>query len=141
MGAVPATARTTRGTGRAPELTQCRAACSRPLTGASTSSRARTRRATTSGAGACTLGQRDDTLVGALGPQGAGNATWYYKSTDALATIDGSGYFNAEVRKLKVGDIIFADGNNVAGMARVVSNNGSVVDVSNFAGQTTINSD
>lgn len=76
-----------------------------------------------------------------LGPQGAGNGVWYYKDGDALATIDGAGYFNLEASRLKVDDVILAVGNNVLGIGVVNANDGTTVDVSNFQAQSTIDSD
>lgn len=76
-----------------------------------------------------------------LGPQGASNAVWLYVDGDALATIDGAGYFNLESDRLKVNDVIIAVGNSVVGIASVNANSGGTVDTTNFAGQATIDSD
>lgn len=39
--------------------------------------------------------------------QGAGGATWKYASTDAIATVQGAGYFSdAAARGMQVGDIV-----------------------------------
>jgi len=44
----------------------------------------------------------------------AGTTTlWLYKTTDALATIVGSGYFSAHVDELRNGDVIIAVDTNV----------------------------
>ena len=78
-----------------------------------------------------------------IGSQGAGNALWTYVDGDALATIDGADYFVLDVAKLKVGDIIIAVGNAVAGVAAVVSRSATAVDTSNFGGavEAAIDSD
>lgn len=89
-----------------------------------------------------------------MGPQNDNAPTfWSYKTTDALTTVDGSGYFNAIADRLKVGDVIFAYKSSstvAAGFAYVVSNTrdltasppvSGVVDVTNFTAIGTINSD
>jgi len=76
-----------------------------------------------------------------IGPQGSGNSLWMYVDGDALATIDGADYFLLDIDKLKVGDVIIAVGNAVSGIGVVLTNNGTNIDVSNFAGQATIDSD
>ncbi len=39
--------------------------------------------------------------------QGAGGATWTYKSTDAIATVQAAGYFtDGAARGMQVGDIV-----------------------------------
>ena len=76
-----------------------------------------------------------------IGPQGAGNSVWYYNDGDTLADIDDADYFLLEVDRLKVGDVIIAVGNAVVGIAVVLTNTGTAIDTSNFAGQATIDSD
>lgn len=76
-----------------------------------------------------------------IGPQGAGNSLWLYVDGDTLATIDGADYFLLEVNRLKVGDVIIAVGNAVPGITTVLTNTGSAIDVANFGGQATIDSD
>ncbi len=76
-----------------------------------------------------------------VGPQGSGNAVWMYVDGDTLATIDGADYFLLEVDKLKVDDVIIGVGANVAGIAVVLAVSATAIDISNFAGQTTIDSD
>jgi hypothetical protein len=76
-----------------------------------------------------------------VGPQGAGNTIWYYNDGDALATIDGADYFLLEVDRMKVGDIVLAVGNAVGGIAIVLTRSDTAIDLSNFGGQTTIDSD
>ena len=76
-----------------------------------------------------------------IGPQGAGNTIWYYVDGDTLAVIDGLDYFVLELDKMAVDDIIIAVGNNVGGFAVVNAVSATSIDVSNFAAQTTIDSD
>lgn len=89
-----------------------------------------------------------------IGPQNDNAPTlWSYKTTDALTTVDGSGYFNAVADRLKVGDMIFAYKSSAtvaAGVAFVASNTrdltasppvAGVVDVTNFTAIGAINSD
>jgi len=84
------------------------------------------------------------------GGVGGAKSVWYYEDGDALASIDASGYFNAEAARLKVGDTIIARGNSVNGMSTVVSNTRDlttspptegVVDVANFTSLQAIDSD
>ncbi len=76
-----------------------------------------------------------------IGPQGSGNSLWMYVDGDTLAVIDGVDYFLLEVDRLKVDDVIIGVGNNVAGFAVVNAVSATSIDVSNFAAQTTIDSD
>jgi len=76
-----------------------------------------------------------------IGPQGYGNTIWYYVDGDALSVIDGADYFVLEVGRMKVGDIVLAVGNAVGGIAIVLTRSDTAIDLSNFAGQTTIDSD
>ncbi len=78
----------------------------------------------------------DSAGLNAAGAQSkAGNAPqlWTYTTTDAAATVDTSGYFNAIASILKVGDIIFCytstGGTPAMSIVWVNSNTGSVVDV------------
>ena len=66
-----------------------------------------------------------------IGPQGAPNSFWFYTDGDALSTIDGSGYFNADADKLTVEDVILAVGNSVIGLFRVNAISSGVVDCDN----------
>lgn len=69
-----------------------------------------------------------------LSSSGAADAPkiWTYKSADALATINTSGYFNSATRELNVGDMIYAydTATPTATLFVVLSNASSVVDVS-----------
>ena len=68
------------------------------------------------------------------GQSKAGNAPqmWSYTSVDAIATVNTSGYFNAAADLLKVGDLIYVYDSNTptASLVVVLSNTGTVVDVS-----------
>ena len=64
----------------------------------------------------------------------AGNAPqmWSYTSADAIATVNTSGYFNDAADLLKVGDLIYVydSATPTASLVVVLSNTGTVVDVS-----------
>lgn len=64
----------------------------------------------------------------------AGNAPqmWSYSSADAIATVNTSGYFNSAADVLKVGDLIYVydTATPTASLVVVLSNTGTVVDVS-----------
>lgn len=64
----------------------------------------------------------------------AGNAPqmWSYTSVDAIATVNTSGYFNDAADLLNVGDLIYVYDSNTptASLVVVLSNTGTVVDVS-----------
>ena len=64
----------------------------------------------------------------------AGNAPqiWAYQSADAIATVNTSGYFDSVASLLKVGDLMYVydTGTPTASLVVVLSNTGSVVDVS-----------
>lgn len=68
------------------------------------------------------------------GQSKAGNAPqmWSYSSADAIATVNTSGYFNDAADLLKVGDLIYVydSATPTASLAVVLSNTGTVVDVS-----------
>ena len=68
------------------------------------------------------------------GQSKAGNAPqmWSYKSADAIATVNTSGYFNTASVSLKVGDLIYVYDSNTptASLVVVLSNASGVVDVS-----------
>ena len=65
-----------------------------------------------------------------------GFTLWHYKTSDAAAVVDSSGYFNAAAAMLRVGDFIFANANISAtmqsGVFIVNSNSGGVVDVTDI---------
>jgi hypothetical protein len=64
----------------------------------------------------------------------AGNAPqmWSYTSADAIATVNTTGYFNDAADVLKVGDLIYVydSATPTASLVVVLSNTGTVVDVS-----------
>ena len=68
------------------------------------------------------------------GQSKAGNAPqmWSYTTEDAIATVNTSGYFNDAADLLKVGDLIYVYDSNTptASLVVVLSNTGTVVDVS-----------
>ena len=68
------------------------------------------------------------------GQSKAGNAPqmWSYTSVDAIATVNTSGYFNSAADLLKVGDLMYVYDSNTptASLVVVLSNTGTVVDVS-----------
>ena len=58
---------------------------------------------------------------------------WMYRSADAIATVRASGYFNSAANMLGVRDVIIVNDTNTptTSFVSVLSNTGSVVDVSN----------
>lgn len=64
---------------------------------------------------------------------GASNGDlWFYSSTDAIATVRASGYFNSAANMLSVRDVIIVTDTSTptTHLCNVLSNTGSVVDVS-----------
>lgn len=86
-----------------------------------------------------------------LGPQNSGAPSlWAYGTTDALTTVDGSGYFNDAADILQVGDFIFVASSSTYGIHVVTSNSrdlaasppvAGVVDVTNAVALGAIDSD
>lgn len=86
-----------------------------------------------------------------LGPANDNAPTiWTYKTTDALTTVDGAGYFNAVADRVKVGDWIFVSSTSTYGIHIVNQNTrdltasppvSGVVDVTNALAAGTIDSD
>ncbi len=80
-----------------------------------------------------------------VGASKAGNspAIYAYKTTDAIADVNTSGYFNALANVLSVGDLIYCvtstGSTAVATLVYVVSNSSGVVDVTD--GTTLANTD
>jgi hypothetical protein len=80
-----------------------------------------------------------------VGASKAGNspAIYAYKTTDAIADVNTSGYFNTLANVLSVGDLIYCvtstGSTAVATLVYVVSNSGGVVDVTD--GTTLANTD
>jgi len=58
---------------------------------------------------------------------------WIYQTTDAIADVNTTGYFNASANMLNVRDLIIVMDTNVptTNFCTVLSNTGTVVDVSN----------
>ena len=79
------------------------------------------------------------------GQSKAGNAPqmWSYKSADAIATVNTSGYFNSASDSLKVGDLIYVYDSNTPTVSLVVvlSNASGVVDVSDGTAITVADAD
>lgn len=75
------------------------------------------------------------------GGVGGAIGVWSYEDGDNLAVIDGSGYFNAESARLKVGDRIKAVAGDGYGTFVVVSNSNGVVDVANANVEGAVDSD
>jgi len=63
---------------------------------------------------------------------GSGVNLWHYTSTDAIATVKASGYFNDSANMINVRDIIICVDTNTptTHIASVLSNNGTVVNTS-----------
>jgi len=76
------------------------------------------------------------TGLAAIGTSKAGNAPslYSYRTTDAIADVNTSGYFNSIASVVKAGDFILCvtstGTTSVASMVYVLTNTGSVVDVS-----------
>lgn len=86
-----------------------------------------------------------------IGPQNSNAPTlWSYATTDALTTVDGSGYFNDAAALLQVGDWIFVSSSSTWGIHIVNANTRDltasppvegVVDVTNALAAGTVDSD
>lgn len=74
-----------------------------------------------------------------------GFTLWHYKTNDAAADIDTTGYFNEAAAMLRVGDFVFANasasGVVESGVLIVKSNAGGVVDLSNITSFGPLDSD
>jgi len=70
--------------------------------------------------------------IGGQSKAGQAPQLWSYTTTDAIATVNTSGYFNDAAGVLKVGDLVYVFDSNTptASLVVVLSNTGSVVDVS-----------
>jgi len=79
------------------------------------------------------------------GQSKAGNApqVWSYTSTDAIATVNTSGYFNSASDLLKVGDLMYIrdSATPTASLVIVLSNASSVVDISDGTAISVADSD
>jgi hypothetical protein len=83
-------------------------------------------------------------------PNNRAPTIWTYRTTDALTTLDTSGYFNAVADRLKVGDWILVSSSTTWGILIVQSNTRDtaasppvfgVVDTTNALSAGTIDSD
>lgn len=82
---------------------------------------------------------------------GAGQQWWSYRTADTPVAVDSSGYFTGEaIGMLKIGDLVFVQqvddpaapaSVTAAGWHLVLSNDGSVVDVSNATAVSTADTD
>ena len=70
--------------------------------------------------------------IGGMSKRGSAPQMWSYTTTDSLATMNTSGYFNAVSDEVKVGDLIYVHDSNTPtdSLVVVLSNASSVVDVS-----------
>ena len=68
---------------------------------------------------------------------------WMYTSADAIATVNSAGYFNSAANMLAVRDLIIVCDTNVpsTNFVNVLSNTGTVVDVSNGTAVVETDSD
>ena len=73
----------------------------------------------------------------------SGAALWMYRTADAIATINSSGYFNDAANMLNIRDLIIVQDTNVptTNFVTVLSNTGSVVDVSDGTAVVETDSD
>ena len=70
-----------------------------------------------------------------------GFTLWHYKTPDAAAVVDTSGYFNEAAGMLRVGDFIFANTGTTGGVFVVNANAGGVVDVADITGFAAADTD
>lgn len=71
--------------------------------------------------------------IGGQGKAGSAPQMWSYTSADAIADVNTEGYFNAAADLLKVGDLMYVhdSATPTGSLVIVLSNTGTVVDVSN----------
>ena len=81
--------------------------------------------------------------IGGQSKAGIAPQMWSYKSADAIATVNTSGYFNSASDSLKVGDLIYVYDSNTptASLVVVLSNASGVVDVSDGEAITVADAD
>jgi|TARA_Y100000004_G_scaffold177666_1_gene219480 hypothetical protein len=74
---------------------------------------------------------------------GGGHNMWFYDSTDAMTVVRASGYFNDAAGMINVGDVIFVLDSDAPtlSVALVLSNTGSVVDISDGTAITVTDTD
>lgn len=93
----------------------------------------------------------DRTKLQRIGSQNSASPTiWTYVTSDALTTVDASGYFNAAADKLQVKDLIYVASDSTYGLTVVTGNTRDltadpivegVVDVTNHVALGAIDSD
>ena len=73
----------------------------------------------------------------------SGAALWMYRTADAIATINSSGYFNDAAAMLNIRDLIIVQDTNTptTNFVTVLTNNGSAVDVSDGTAVVETDSD
>ena len=78
-----------------------------------------------------------------IGPGGNAPRMWVYSTTDAIATVNSSGYFNDAADLLQVRDIIWVCDTSTptTNIVSVLSNASSVVDVSDGTAISETDSD
>ncbi len=81
--------------------------------------------------------------IGGQSKAGSSPQMWSYTTTDAIAAVNTSGYFNSAADLLKVGDLIYVYDSNTptASLVIVLSNASSVVDVSDGTAISVADSD
>jgi hypothetical protein len=74
---------------------------------------------------------------------GNGFTLWVYTSADAIATVNTAGYFNDAANMLKVRDVMIVIDSNTptTSLVSVLSNSGTVVDVSDGLAITETDTD
>ena len=74
-----------------------------------------------------------------------GFTLWHYRTSDLAAEVDNAGYFSPASRMLRVGDFILlnagVDSTPTNGVAVVVANSGTAVDVTNVTMFGAVNTD
>ncbi|MFO1039688.1 MAG: hypothetical protein U1E45_22820 [Geminicoccaceae bacterium] len=75
-----------------------------------------------------------------------GFTLWHYRTADLATDVDTTGYFNAAVKMMRVGDFVMVNsGVGTAapahGIMIVVSNDGTIVDLSNATALGTADTD
>ena len=81
--------------------------------------------------------------IGGMSKRGSAPQMWSYTTTDSLATMNTSGYFNLVSDEVKVGDLIYVHDSNTptASLVIVLSNSGGTVDVSDGTAISVADSD
>jgi|TARA_Y100000114_G_scaffold107991_1_gene101341 hypothetical protein len=83
--------------------------------------------------------------IGGQSKKGTAPQLFTYTTTDAVGTVDGAGYFNDVAKDVSVGDVIISvtstGGTLASSIHTVVSNTGTVVDVSDGTSVSQTDSD